>query len=261
MNNDLINVIRWLVSNKLSLNVAKTEYMLFGSPFRLSNLGKPHSLTIGEKTITRVQHTVHLGVHLDESLKWDDHINQLSLKVSRAISGLRQARDFVDMKTLTMIYNALIQPHFDYCDAVWGNINSGLATRLQRLQNRAARVITSQNYDVRSADILNELNWDNLASRREKILSMLIYDAVHHNVPEYISELSPLISKSNTYKFRLRNNNLNINISHNPKTDYYKSSFSFRDTIHWNALSSDLKTSASKSVLKKKLSRGCQTAI
>ena len=40
-----------------------------------------------------------------------------------------------------MIYNALIQPVFDYCDAVWGNLNKGLASKIQKLQNRPARII------------------------------------------------------------------------------------------------------------------------
>ena len=261
LNNDLFSVRKWLLANKLSLNVAKTEYMLIGSHFRLSNLGKPHSIVIGDKKITRVKHTAYLGVHLDESLKWDEHINQLCSKISRAISGLRQARDFVSTDVLKMIYNALIQPHFDYCDAVWGNLSSGLAARSQRLQNRAARIITAQGYDVRSAHILNELNWDVLATRRDKRLSLLMYDAINHNVPEYISELFPPMSTSNPYKTRLRESSLKIDITHIPKTDHYKNSFSYRGATHWNSLPVDMKSSVSKANLKRKLSRGCQTAV
>ena len=42
---------------------------------------------------------------------------------------------------------------FDYCDVVWGNLDQGLATKLEKLRNRVARTITFQGYDVRSAQI------------------------------------------------------------------------------------------------------------
>ena len=75
---------------------------------------------------------------------------------------------------------------FDYCDVVWDNLDQGLATRIQKLQNRAARIITFQGYDVRSAQIRKQLNWEELASRRQKHLSLLMYDTVNGNIPSYL---------------------------------------------------------------------------
>ena len=51
-------------------------------------------------------------------------------------------RPFVDLKTAKTIYNSLIKPLFDYCDVVWDTIGAVSSTRLQKLNNRAARVIT-----------------------------------------------------------------------------------------------------------------------
>ena len=65
-------------------------------------------------------------------------------KVNRSISGLKQARDYAPLYVLNTIYKSLIQPVFDYCDVVWDNLDQGLATKLQKLQNRAARIITSK---------------------------------------------------------------------------------------------------------------------
>ena len=52
----------------------------------------------------------------------------------------------------------------NYCGAVWGNINKGLADKLQKLQNTAARILTFSNYDVRSSVLLDELGWERLES-------------------------------------------------------------------------------------------------
>ena len=63
-------------------------------------------------------------------------------------------------------YKSLILPDFDYCSAVWGCIGSGLTQKLQKQQNRAARImITGSSYDTRSAQILSDLDWPNLAQR------------------------------------------------------------------------------------------------
>ncbi|CAH3034087.1 unnamed protein product, partial [Porites evermanni] len=67
-------------------------------------------------------------------------------------------------------------PVFDYCDIVWDNLDQGHATRIQKLQNRAARIITFQGYDVHSAQIRKQLNWEELASRRQRHLRLLMYD-------------------------------------------------------------------------------------
>ena len=57
------------------------------------------------------------------------------------------------------MYNALVMPYFNYCGVAWGNINKGLPDKLQKLQNKAARILTFSNYDVRSSVLLDELNW------------------------------------------------------------------------------------------------------
>ena len=54
--------------------------------------------------------------------------------------GLETIKQFVNDDTLISIYNYLIQPSFDYDDMVWDNLSKGLATKLQKLQNRAGRV-------------------------------------------------------------------------------------------------------------------------
>ena len=78
----------------------------------------------------------------------------IAKKISRAIGGLNQVRQFVETKTLITLYKALILPLFDYCDVGWSSLNDGLANRLQKLQNKAARVITHSSYEIRSVTIL-----------------------------------------------------------------------------------------------------------
>ena len=148
--------------------------MFLTTDFKLSNLGRDLPIKIGNNHIKRVQTTKYLGIHLDENLKWNEHVDKLCSKVNRSISGLKQARDYVPLYVLNAIYKSLIQPVFVYCDVVWDNLDQGLATKLQKLQNRAARIITFQGYDVCSAQIRKQLNWEELASRRQMHLSLFL---------------------------------------------------------------------------------------
>ena len=253
VNNDLTRVRDWLLANMLSLNVTKTEYMFLTTTFKLSNLGRDFPIKIGNNHVKRVQTTKYLGIHLDENLKWNEHVDKLCSKVNRSISGLKQARDYVPLDVLNTIYKSLIQPVFDYCDVVWDNLDQGLATRIQKLQNRAARIITFQGYDVRSAQIRKQLNWEELVSRRQRLLSLLMYDTVNGNIPSYLSDLFSNVCENNPYKSMLRNAEYNVVLDHVPKTEYYKGSFSYRGGMLWNSLPNDIKASESKAIFKRKL--------
>ena len=85
--------------------------------------------------------------------------------------------------TLVMIYNSLAQPYFDYCSIVWDSLGKGLGQKLQRLQNRAARIITESDYNIRSSDILTSLNWTNLETRRTQQFKTFMYKTVNNMVP------------------------------------------------------------------------------
>lgn len=78
------------------------------------------------------------------------HLENIVKKVSACLGAIKGVRNLVPRETLIMIYKALIQPYFDYCSSVWGSIDVCHSERLQKLQNRAARLITLFDLNVRS---------------------------------------------------------------------------------------------------------------
>ena len=64
---------------------------------------------------------------------------------------------------LIMIYNSLVEPYFEYCSNVLDSLGNGLSAKLQKLQNTAARIITSSDYNVKSVKLLKQLNWKTLS--------------------------------------------------------------------------------------------------
>ena len=130
-----------------------------------------------------------------------------------------------------MIYNSLILPHFDYCSIVWDNLGKGLGQKLQRIQNRAARIITESDYNVRSSDILTLLNWSNLETTRTQQLKTFMYKTVNGMVPNYLSNKFSLISTVHEHNLRGSNHKLFVP---RPLTESLKKSFSYRGATQWN---------------------------
>ena len=78
MNMELINLNTWLTSNKLSLNIVKTEFMVIGSRQRLATFNDNDlKVFVNDKKIKKVKTTNSLGLTIDEHLTWKDHINNI----------------------------------------------------------------------------------------------------------------------------------------------------------------------------------------
>ena len=153
----------------------------------LANLGFHENIKLENLKIERVRAAKSLGVIIDEELSWDSHIDYVAKKVSAAIGGMKLVRPSVNREIL-LIYNALVQPFFDYCDVVWDSLSAGLATRLQRLQNRAGRIILRANYETRSEEVLKTLEWENLSARRMKHKAIAMYKVLYENAPKYLKD-------------------------------------------------------------------------
>ncbi|CAB4029995.1 Hypothetical predicted protein, partial [Paramuricea clavata] len=117
VNSDLENLRNWLIANKLSLNVAKTEFMLIGSK-RMIKDSHPN-IFIENKQIKQVYECKTLGIIVDQHLSWKSNTKNICKKITAGISALRRIKPFVDKDTLISIYNTIVRPHFDYCCEVW----------------------------------------------------------------------------------------------------------------------------------------------
>ena len=138
------------------------------------------------------------------------------------------------------IYNSLIQLLFDYCDVVRDSLPAAGAGILQKLQNRAARVITHQGYDIRSNEIRKTLNWKTLAEMRDIHKLTMMYKILNNLAPNYLKDHFETSAIDNFYK--LRNRKLCLALP-KPQTEYLKKRFAFSGVKLWNTLPEDVKCS------------------
>ena len=117
-NTVLAKLAKWFRLNKLSLNVNKTNYILFHS--HQKKLLTQIKLTIDNITIEQTDKTTFLGIIIIQNLTWTDHFSLLKNKISKNIDVIRRIRKNLPLYTLKMLYYALINSYFDYCNIVWG---------------------------------------------------------------------------------------------------------------------------------------------
>ena len=150
--------------------------MIIRSKQHLPNITNDPKIELGEAEIKRVDKSKTLGVTIDEHLTSKNQVDNIKKKVSKGTAMLRRMKEYVSISTLIKVYNAIILSHFDYCSLVWDECADYLLTRLQKLQNSAAPVITGSSYETNSEDILSELNWQPLKERFQIKKAMFAYN-------------------------------------------------------------------------------------
>jgi hypothetical protein len=142
-NRELSKLSKWFKSNKLSLNIKKTNCMTFSlSRHKKHNI----NLFIDDQPILQVESTKFLGITVDRKLTWTAHINNILVKASRPVGVLSKLKHFLPAHTLKTLYNSLIMPHLSYCNIIWGNTCSSRLKSINILQKRAIRYISLAKY-------------------------------------------------------------------------------------------------------------------
>ena len=144
----------------------------------------------------------YLGIEVDEALGWQSHVDTVGKKVSAGIGAIKRIGSLVPRQILLKMYEALVAPYFDYCSEVWGCMGKGLRDRLQRLQNRAGRIIRFSDYNTRSANILQDLRWDTLEQRRSKQLAISVFKSLNNLYPESLKNMFKPTSGVHSYNVR-----------------------------------------------------------
>jgi len=193
-------------------------------------------LTFTGQSITKIDTHKHLGLTLSNDLRFHAHINTIVRKINIALSPLYPIAKFLPRQVLDTIYKTYIRPHFDYCDCIYdGHLTISDELRLERLQNRAARIVTNTLPRTSTNKLRLELGWDSLKTRR-KIHRLQLYRKLKDNsthIPDYIRHMIPEARRQDTGRV-LRNAD-QLTVPHS-RTSSYQRSFIPNTSRNWNSL-------------------------
>ena len=131
-----------VIVNKLSINVNKTNFILFTSPRKNhSSHTVADKILINDIPIKQVHSVKFLGVYLDKHLQWSDHVDAVIGKISKTCGILNKLKNRLPRHVLAIIYQSLILPYLQYCAIVWANCSSYMLDSVYIVQKRAIRII------------------------------------------------------------------------------------------------------------------------
>jgi len=134
-NKELALASEWFRANKLTLNLTKTNYIIFRSSKKLIPFTE-NQLTIDGMIIPQVDSTKFLGVFVDQHLKWNVHTHEISKKIMKNIGIIRRISHLLPPLVLKNLYFALIQPYLSYCNFIWSSTYPAHLTKLRLLQKK-----------------------------------------------------------------------------------------------------------------------------
>ncbi len=146
LNDRLQETKQWMNDNVLTLNLKKTNAMVFGTKHTISQLNDLEISCEGVN-IEVVSKTKYLGVILDSELKFTEHVNYLKQKLIGRTKMLGKLHPLIGQELTLELYKSLVLPVIDYADVVYDCLSSKSSRDLQKLQNYALRIVLQADYD------------------------------------------------------------------------------------------------------------------
>ena len=206
INFDLNALDLWFKTNKLSLNVSKTNYMLFTNNSRSRTNLTASKIKIGNDDINQKNHVKFLGVIIDETLNWKQHILAAKNKISKTFYCLKMVKHILPQKTLKTLYQTLIQPHLDYGITFWGGAHNTNLNKLTVIQKKVIRNITNSKYNQHTDPLFKELKILKLKQLYTLQAAKLIYKATQGELPKPLVKLYKPNTEIHQHNTRQHNN-------------------------------------------------------
>lgn len=197
INDELKRIFNFLNMMKLKLNIDKTKCMFIGGE---SNL----TVVLDGKIIEKVDEMKYLGVIVDKKLNFRANTEYISKKISKKVAMLRRLKNRLDTETRLVLFKSIIAPHYDYCSTILFLATNQEIDQLQKLQNRAMRIILNAGPLEHIKDMLNKCNLLSVKQRIYFNVLKFMFKIKRNLLPEYLTALFQTTSQLQPYQ--LRNN-------------------------------------------------------
>ena len=181
----------WCCANRLSINISKTNVMLF------SNSLCPFDVYLNDIRIQYASSVRFLGIIIDDKLKFNLQINNFAQKISKNAGVLYKLKQYVPNDTLVCIYRSFVECYLNYCTLIYGNAYTTHLRPLQIAQKKCIRIIANKHPDARSIPIFSEFRLLKFLDIYK--LNLGVY--MHKNIDKFSSYImrNPYSTRSGTY--------------------------------------------------------------
>ena len=260
VNHELQNVSEWFRVNRLSLNISKTNFIIFK---KASSLATPVNLKFDNVTIKQVSTLRYLGLEIDNQLSWKDHIKKIENKIAVVTGIIRKIRFKLSTKTSLLIYDSLISSQLYYCNILWASTYKSSLAKIISLQKRALRACLGKPNSrfkpnqpipaplVQKPSVFQSCNKLTVSNIFKLQVAKFVFQVLHKISPV---QFSPLF-RFNSVLYNTNTRSENKLFQPYARTNFRKFSISVTGPNIWNSLPQDLRSIQSYTVFVKRIKK------
>ncbi len=178
----------WMSENRLLFNDSKTEIVVF-SPRRHAREVSINKLRVGESLVLAQPSARNLGLILESDLSMSHHVTNLCRTAFYHLRCIARIRKYLSMSTTVTLVHAFVSSRLDSCNSLLIGLPNEQISKIQRVQNAAAKLVMKSKKFDHVTPLLEHLHWLPVRMRiRYKIL-LLVFKCLHGLGPSYLSEL------------------------------------------------------------------------
>ncbi len=242
------DVRKWMAQNMLKLNDDKTEVLLIGADVKSAyDFGSIH---VGPNLIEPCKSARNIGVTFDSEMKLDSHIKNVTKQANYHIRNIGQIRKFLTKEAAEILVHSFISSRLDYCNALLYGIPLTTISKLQQVQNTAARVVTRTSKYDHITPVLKSLHWLPVSQRIQFKILLITFKCLNGLAPAYLVDLLERYCPVRNLRSQ---DELLLVIPKSRLKRYGDRAFYMAAPLLWNALPSTLRKATSVESFKSRL--------
>ena len=248
LHSDLHNIVTWCNLNRLVINTDKSKVMVLCTPQKRCRLKNTClSLFVNNILLENVNCHKILGLHIDNSLSWNVHIQFWGKSLSQLVGLLNRSKHLLNRESKLLFYNSYIRSRLTYCLPIWGRSASLHLDKLWKIQKRALRIINDVPYDAPSKNLFTKSKVLNIREMYCYEICIFIFNILYDdnkNVPVVLNLAKPneIISCGQLVK--------NSYLKFHFQEDIYKKSIAYSGVKVWNSLPDNVRNVKNLSLFK-----------
>ena len=223
----------WFAMNGMLLNPEKSEMLLVARKLVAEKFACGSGVAVAGSNITFSVKLKCLGVTLDQTLSFDQHVKDIVKASNFHIKALRHIRPLLDKKVANTIACSIVTSRLDYCNSLLYGTSQANIQKLQRVQNSLARVVSGAKRRDHITPVLRDLHWLAVDKRIVYKVALITHKVLTQHQPQYLKELVTVYQP--TRQLGLASQHL-VTKPTSAKTKLGERSFTHASAIVWSNL-------------------------
>ena len=239
----------YFLKNGLLLNEKKTQCIFIGSWHYINQINNNISINFEGNQLKPMDSVKNLGIYFDRFMSFEFHIDYICNKVMGVLIYLNRIKELFEPQTRIMVVQSLALSLINYCFIVWGSTSDKHLSKIQKLQNFAARVAdgTARKFD-HITPFLNKLGWLRVKESYEYEVCCLVYKITRKYLPGWLYNFVTVNSVTG-----LATRHANDLVGRRALTNIGSREMSIRGPRLWNNLPISIRTTGSLTSFKNSL--------